>query len=217
MGRRKYDSPLRRDQSVLTRKRIVEAIVEQLSDASLTDFSVPRVAQRAGVSEATVYRKFPNRESMLQAVADHWEENHEVPAPPADPEDVALHAERDFAAFEKHAALTRALNEAKLMHAYRAHRLKARGTATRRALAAVTDRLDPEDVDRAVRMILHLDSSLTWKALTEEGLTTREATKAVVWAIRALVEELRRTSRQRAATRARRSSPVGATRRPRPR
>ncbi len=154
---------------------------------------------------------------LLQAVADHWEENHEVPAPPADPEDVALHAERDFSALEKHAALTRALNEAKLMHAYRAHRLKARGTATRRALAAVTDRLDPEDVDRAVRMILHLDSSLTWKAPTEEGLTTREATKAVVWAIRALVEELRRTSRQRAATRARRSSPVGATRRPRPR
>ena len=77
--RRKYHSPLRQDQVELTRKRIVQAIIEQLADASLSDFSVARVAERAGVSEATVYRNFADRESMLQAVAQHWQESYEVP------------------------------------------------------------------------------------------------------------------------------------------
>lgn len=199
MKRRKYHSPLRQDQAELTRRRIVEAIIEQLSDASLSDLSVPRVAERAGVSEATVYRNFPDRESLLQAVARHWEESYEVPAAPKTPEEVALHAERNFAVFERYAALTRAFNEARLAHLYRAYRHKARGAETRRALASVIDRLEPETVERAVRIILHLESSLAWKTLTEEGLPTAEAARSVVWAIRALVADLARMNAERPA------------------
>jgi hypothetical protein len=136
---------------------------------------------------------------MLQAVARHWEETAEVPPAPETPEEVALHAERDFAVFERYAALTRALNEARLVHLYRAHRHKARGEETRRALASVTDRLEPDTIERAVRIILHLESSLAWKTLTEEGLTTAEAARAVVSAIRALVADLALMNAERAA------------------
>ena len=87
-----------------------------------------------------------------------------------------------------------------MLHAYRAHRYKkTRGADTRRALAGLVDQLEPEEIERALRIILHLDSSLAWKTLTEEGLTTDEASRAVVWAIRALVGELTRMNRERSA------------------
>jgi AcrR family transcriptional regulator len=69
---RAYNSPLRDDRARRTREAIVAALVEQVADAGLNDFSVPKVAKRAGVSVRTVYRYFPNRDDLLDAVNEYW-------------------------------------------------------------------------------------------------------------------------------------------------
>ncbi len=65
---RVYRSELRTEQAERTRERILEALVEQLGEGN-EDFSIPRVAERAGVSVRTVYHHFPNRDAQIEAVA----------------------------------------------------------------------------------------------------------------------------------------------------
>jgi AcrR family transcriptional regulator len=51
------------------RKRILEAAREQFAEHGL-DVHVERIARAAGVGVGTVYRHFPNKEDLLQALVD---------------------------------------------------------------------------------------------------------------------------------------------------
>ena len=195
-NRRKYDTSLRREQAKQTRERIVEAIIEQLSDASLGEFSAPLVARRAGVSEPTVYRNFPNREAMLDGVREYWGERYNPPPLPTRSRELGPHAARNFAFFDENSAVTRAFYEARLAHTYQMHRHKERKEAFLAALADVTDHLPPQEITRAEEVIHLLDSSSGWMALTQAGLEGDEAGKAVAWAIDTLVRELARMNRR---------------------
>lgn len=66
-----------------TRNRIVEAAVrvhETLGPASAT---VAAVAEAAGVTRLTVYRHFPDQESLYAACSAHWMASQAVPDPAA--------------------------------------------------------------------------------------------------------------------------------------
>ena len=65
----KSDETLRSEQRRTTRERIVRAVAELVADAHPANVSVPAVADRAGVSVATVYRYFPTKEALLDASA----------------------------------------------------------------------------------------------------------------------------------------------------
>src|SRR5256885_914009 len=68
MAARPYDNALRRQQADLTRRRILDTVRDLLME-SRTSFSIPEIAARAGVSEPTIYRHFPNRDALLEALA----------------------------------------------------------------------------------------------------------------------------------------------------
>ncbi len=63
------DDTLRDAHRRATRERIVRAVAELVADAHPATVSVPAVADRAGVSVATVYRYFPTKEALLDASA----------------------------------------------------------------------------------------------------------------------------------------------------
>jgi AcrR family transcriptional regulator len=65
---RQYDNSLRRQQASTTRTRILEAVRDLLVEAPAS-LQIPEIAARAGVSEPTVYRHFPNRDALLDAAA----------------------------------------------------------------------------------------------------------------------------------------------------
>jgi AcrR family transcriptional regulator len=72
-SRRRYDSPLRRQQAAATRERIVAAGVTLLHEISLWNWralTVRAVAEEAGVNERTVYRHFANERALRDAVLD---------------------------------------------------------------------------------------------------------------------------------------------------
>lgn len=69
--RRKYDSPLRRQQAAETSERIVAAGVAILHELPLWNWqalTVRAVAERAGVNERTVYRHFATERELREAV-----------------------------------------------------------------------------------------------------------------------------------------------------
>src|SRR5687768_5664184 len=56
-----------------TRRRIIEAACELLSQAGYPDVSLDRIAERAGVSRQTVYVQFGSKRGVLHAVAEYIE------------------------------------------------------------------------------------------------------------------------------------------------
>jgi AcrR family transcriptional regulator len=76
-GRRRYDSPVRRQQVADTRDRIVTAgsqLVHQLPSWDWKELTFRAVAERAGVGERTVYRHFPTDRHLRDAVMQRLEE-----------------------------------------------------------------------------------------------------------------------------------------------
>jgi len=80
-ARRRYDSPVRRQQAAETRERILTAGAELLHGfptwnwAALT---VRAAAERAGVNERTVYRYFATERELRDAVLERFEEESGV-------------------------------------------------------------------------------------------------------------------------------------------
>ena len=74
--RRRYDSPLRRERAAETRARIVDAGAELLHGFPVWNWralTVRAVAERAGVTERTVYRYFPSERELRDAVLERLE------------------------------------------------------------------------------------------------------------------------------------------------
>src|ERR1700728_616719 len=62
-----------RPRSEKARKAILEAAAELLLDRGLTGVSMDAVAERAGVSKATIYRWWPTKETLaLDALYTRW-------------------------------------------------------------------------------------------------------------------------------------------------
>jgi AcrR family transcriptional regulator len=75
--RRRYDSPLRRQQAAETRGRIVAAGAEILHGVPTWNWralTIRAVAERAGVNERTVYRYFASERELRDAVLRRFEE-----------------------------------------------------------------------------------------------------------------------------------------------
>jgi len=71
---RPYHSPLREEQVRLTRDRILDALTELLADRRADDITTREIAERAGVSQPTVYRYFPDRTALLDGMTERINE-----------------------------------------------------------------------------------------------------------------------------------------------
>src|SRR5215218_6480736 len=67
---RSYDNSHRAAQAGQTRAAILDALVRVMA-RGVAELSVPAVAQEAGVSLRTVYRHFPTKRELLNALAWH--------------------------------------------------------------------------------------------------------------------------------------------------
>jgi AcrR family transcriptional regulator len=69
---RRYRKRRRAELEAKTRQRITEAAVELHGSVGPARTTVKAVADRAGVQRATVYRHFPDEESLFMACSAHW-------------------------------------------------------------------------------------------------------------------------------------------------
>ena len=73
---RPYRKHRRAELEQQTRERIVEAAVDLHGSVGPARTTVSGVAERAGVQRATVYRHFPDDESLFAACSAHWRERN---------------------------------------------------------------------------------------------------------------------------------------------
>ena len=78
-ARRPYTKRARAEQEEATRERITQAAVKLHGSVGPARTTVSGVAKEAGVQRATVYRHFPDEESLFQACSAHYWAHHPLP------------------------------------------------------------------------------------------------------------------------------------------
>ncbi len=181
---RPYDGKLRRERAGATRERIVTAGSELIHSGSVRDWkrmTVRAVAERAGVSERTVYRHFGNERGLADAVMHRLEQEAGIELDGMRLGDVAKMAARIFEHVSSYPLEPRPTLDPTLVDANRrqkhalvdavAVRTAAWSTDRRREVAALLDllwsvaayerlvgdwQLDPDDAARAVSWVIGL-------------------------------------------------------------
>ncbi len=194
---RPYSSVLRDRQVEQTRDLILQALIEQLAEEGIKDFNIPRVARRAGVSVRTIYRYFPTKDALLDAV-EAWLDERVLTFPrPQTVDDLVVAPEGQFPIFDQHVPLVLAQLASAAGQAVRARGRRKRLEAYRTALREVTGNLSPAESRAALAVISYLFSAGAWKSFREEfAMSGAESGKAVAWALRALIDDLRRRNEE---------------------
>jgi len=163
-----------RSDSIRNRERLLEAAAAVFS-AGGPEASLEAVAKRAGVGIGTLYRHFPTREALFEAVYRHevdqlaaLAEQLATDAAPVDALRRWLHANVQLVATKRGmlAALALAVHGPSELYAYSFERLtKAIGTLLRRAVKAGDIRADikPEELLRALVGMCYMHDQPGWQ------------------------------------------------------
>jgi AcrR family transcriptional regulator len=196
-----------------TRRAILEAMADVITETNGIGFSVQAVANRAGVTHRTIYNYYPTREALCEAFSEYVDELLAAAGGLTVPPAISLAslpavAEELYRTLELRDRYVRAsvmlmLGNRRPMKAWRGrtHTLEkviADGAGGRPPLA-------PRQAAAAIRMFV---SSVGWHVLTEQiGLSTDEAAATSAWATRTLLEA---ATGARATARSSRPSQRGA-------
>lgn len=187
---------LRQQQTSLTRDLILDALADLIVERGVQDFSIQQVADQAGVSHRTVYRHYPSREALLDALAEWLDDKFRA----------ELGDERQL-----YKDLVRGVDDCFRTMGTFAHHVQAyvvlmKGTNTlakrrstrtdkvRRTVEKGAARHLAPDARRAVSALVRsMISSSSWHTLTTElGLDGATAGRATSWALQTLFDELER-------------------------
>lgn len=186
---------LRDQQAEFTRQLLIEAAQQVILDNSVDEFSIQKVAERAGVSHRTVYRYFKNRRELLDAVTDWIEDSVAIYAsyPPTNSANLGRTIRRVYDQFDHYAPYYRAsVLLASRGEQIQPQRQKEREDRLRAALQDLLAPLNDAQAEEAYVVIRLLVSAQAWLAMRDRfGLEEGQSGAAVNWAIDALVEALR--------------------------
>jgi AcrR family transcriptional regulator len=189
-----YRSTLRDRQVAQTRELILDAVTSLLGDRRADEVTTRDIAAAAGVSERTVYRHFPDRDALLEALTQRLPElDGTRPSFAAGGlEDLAATGRRLMELLDEHYVTARA--EA----VFNADpRRFAAGTQTNtramlELLAKELPELGEREQLRIAAVLRCLVSTQAWLRMREEfGVTGTESGPVVEWVIDAVVRELR--------------------------
>ncbi len=194
MAVRSYHSPLRDAQAQATRDLILDALTEIASADGFEQVVIRDLATAAGVSERTVYRHFPDRQTLLDGLIDRmaergkWEEQQGALT---SLRGIAGAVEATFRQFDENEAGTRAAARLNLDPARSARDTVERTERIARALDESLPELDPANRLGVLAVVRTLVSSRTWLRMRDEfGLTGSEAARFVRWTIELMIADL---------------------------
>jgi AcrR family transcriptional regulator len=188
---------LREQYAAATRERILSAVADLVERGELEELTVPAVAEASGVSLRTIYRYYPTREDLMEA-AGRWIGDELLKHPyPRDLDEVADLFEAGCRDFDERPGLARALALSQLGQGVRGYRRRERLEAIGRALREEVGGVDEQELKHAEAVFAYLHNIVAYTVLREEcGMSGEEIGRAIAWAIRTLVEDLRRKDRR---------------------
>jgi AcrR family transcriptional regulator len=188
-------SSLRERQAAVIREAILDALVALLDRHDPDDVAMSQVAGDAGISLRTLYRYFPTREAMFDAVGDHVVARLGLPRQIEGADDISRVFLESASRGAQSPQLVRAMLWTRLGRRARSSHRRRRVESITAALAEVTSHLPPAEARRREGAIVYLASLPAWITVSEEcGLSAEDARLGIAWAIRTLIGELRQES-----------------------
>ncbi len=186
---RRPRSKLRARHDEATRELILDGLVALLSERGGFELTYFEIARRAGVSVRTLYRHFPRRDDLFDALTRRVNEVVRVDYG-RDRQGIVGAIRAVFATYDRHAPLIAAQLQAGL------GRVRARGRVKRvglmsEILAAELSDLSAERRAAAAGLFTCLFSASIWKRLRDEvGLDGEASGEVVAWAVDTLWRSL---------------------------
>jgi AcrR family transcriptional regulator len=191
---RKYDSPVRRQRAADTRERIVTAGAELIHGFPIWNWralTVRAVAERAGVTERTVYRYFANERELRDAILVRLEEESGVQLEGLELEDLAEVTTRILAYAAEFPIVPRIERDPTVAAANERQR-----QALLAAVKVATKEWPKRDRTIAAAMFDVLWSPVNFERLvTDWDLDPKEAIRAVTWVVGLVEDAIRRGER----------------------
>jgi AcrR family transcriptional regulator len=204
---RTYRMRARADSMDRTRARITRAAIELHGSVGPAATTMSAVAERAGVTRATLYRHFPNEEALFAACSAEWWSANPSPDPARwatirDPRDRLTAALRALYGWYRSAEAMRAnlLRDLAVLPPA----ISAGIAAYPRAVVDVLDAGWPDSSRLRRAAIGHAVAFETWQSLARQGLTDAEAAQLMTRLI-STAADLGGDGRDRAAAVTRRS------------
>ena len=183
---------LRTRHAELTRDLILRTVVERLEEGAHGDITVPEIARRSGISLRTIYRYFPSRAELIAGVAELVREDLQ-PTFAQHVDDLPDLWEQIVRRFEQHPNLARALALSETGQEVNSPIRQQRLKRVQQVLEEVTGNLSKAEARQAHAVVVYLSNVLTWVTMRDElGLETPDIGAAVSWALRTLIDDLRR-------------------------
>lgn len=196
---RSYNSPLRERQTQQTRLMLLQAAAEEIVANGSSGMTMSAIAERAGVSERTVYRHFPDRQALIDGLTE-WVDSQIAELLGRNFEEIEDfdlnglidQAHRVFVTMEEIGLPAEAM-----VIASQPGESKAERHVRRNRMFEQLFELELTDIDEKVRREVFavtrvLFGSHTWYTMTRElGLTADQAGEAVSMTIRNLLKEVR--------------------------
>jgi AcrR family transcriptional regulator len=178
---------LRDRQAAATREQILEVAMHQLGQGPRGTFSHESIAEQARMGARTVYRYFPDRASLLQALWERLREATQTRFPSSEEEILPL-ARIVFREFDANETLVRAV-----LNSPAGTEVRERGGTEGRAafaqsLEPILDGLPEREKARIIAVFVSVYSAPFWQLLRDRGqLAGPEAERAVSWVLETLI------------------------------
>ena len=203
---------LRSEQMALTRKRIIDAVFELMAEGHPAAISIPEVSRRSGVSIATIYRHFPNKEELLEATAFAGViPREELLRRDPDPDNFGPYLDTTWSEMAAIEPKLRAQFSTRLGQDVRKRRTHNRDAFAVELLARKGFDPSREETHRLARVASMLSSSAVY--LDQLDLPRRQAIGDLAWAVRTLTAATRDAidTSPRPATRNRKPKAIAAS------
>lgn len=187
------DAPasLRERRKAETREMILDALVQAMAAGEVEAMTHDALARRAGVSRQTVYRHFPDRESLMTALWERLNPRFAAQGLPTEEGQLTAVLGPMYAAFDRDADLVTVAQSTPQGRAVRMSVKARRARAFRQATADATRGLDEREAVMAAAVIQLLCGGQAWIEMREQwGLSGEEIARACAWAISALLKDL---------------------------
>ena len=186
---------LREQQTRLTRELIFKALAEVVLEEGVHAFSVRRVAEKAGLSHRTVYRHFPTRQALLDALGA-WSAEENARLGIEDPSTVGAlpdHVRRLFKYFDTFEPLVRASVILRVTTGLEPSSRTDRTGKVRRMMDGWLPNLPEDERRRAGLAIRTMMNTVTWHQMRSDyDISGEEAGEAMGFALQLLLKQLER-------------------------
>lgn len=190
---RRYDSPKRQAQALATRRAILEAFAEQLSEPGRDKLSPSEAAVRAGVSLRTVHFHFPNEGVQIAALGEWFDQvlYPEGVVLAAGPDDLPRYFRDIHRMALKHPAVRALVSGRGVWRQVREIRRVKRLEAIRRAVKEIG--APARETEDATAMLLSLSGADASLPLHDHGLPLDRIPDVIANTVELIVNQLRQT------------------------